>query len=118
MRFSSPFGVSVTRRGEKERRLSAFVGQHLDAPGAAEPQLGREICLIARSLDSPVARAVAAFAAEVVACGCSLRMILAQPDRDALARWAPAEAGVLDCEVRWARDPRLGEVHEQLVLGP
>ena len=28
------------------------------------------------------------------------------------------DAGAVDCEVRWARDPRLIEVHEQLVLGP
>jgi hypothetical protein len=46
-------------------------------------------------------------------------MILAQPDRDGLADvWTlAAEPAALDYEVRWARDPRLIEAHEQLVLG-
>ena len=32
--------------------------------------------------------------------------------------WALSDAVEVDCEVRWARKPRLIEAHEQLVLGP
>jgi hypothetical protein len=108
--------MSIIRRGEKERRLGAFVGQHLAAVHASAPQPAQEIRLIARSAESPVFKVIAAFAAEIAAGEHALRAIVAQPDRDALARWPLA--GAVDCEVRWARDPRLIEVHEQLVLGP
>jgi hypothetical protein len=118
MRFSPPLRMSIIRRGEKERRLGAFVGQHLAAAAASAPEPGHEIRLIARSAESPVFKVIAASAAEIAAAGHSLRVILAQPDRDALARWMLCDAGAVECEVRWARDPRLIEVHEQLVLGP
>jgi hypothetical protein len=110
--------MSVTRRGDKERRLAAFISRHLDQVRAAAPGAGREIRLIARSAESPVAKAIAALAAEIAAGGHRLRVIVAQPGRGASASWAVCDAGVADCEVRWARDPRLLEVHEQLVLGP
>ena len=114
MRFPPLLGMSVTRRGEKERRLSAFIGQHLAAAQSSAAQLGCEILLIARSVESPVVKAIGALAPEIVAAGYSLRMILAQADRDASPRgWVLAHA----IEVRRARDPRLIEAHEQLVLG-
>jgi hypothetical protein len=110
--------MSATRRGDKERRLAAFIGQHLAQARAGAPGAGREIQLIARSAESPVAKAIAAAAAEIAAGGHRLRVIVAQPGRDAPAGWALCDTGAADCEVRWARDPRLVEVHEQLVLGP
>lgn len=119
MRFSPPLRMSVTRRGEKERRLGAFIGQHLADAQRDASRPGNQIRLIARSVDSPVVKAIAALAPEIVAGGHSLRLIVAQPDRDTLARdGALADAGALQCEVRWARNPRLMEAHEQLVLGP
>jgi hypothetical protein len=108
--------MSIIRRGEKERRLGAFVGQHLAAAHASAPHAAYDIRLIARSADSPVFKVIASFAAEIAAGEHGLRVIVALPDREALARWP--FAGAVDSEVRWARDPRLAEVHEQLVLGP
>ena len=56
---------------------------------------------------------------KIVAAGYSVRMIVAQTDADAMPRgWALSDAVEVDCEVRWARKPRLIEAHEQLVLGP
>ena len=70
-------------------------------------------------MESPVVKAIAAQAAEIVAAGYSVRMIVAQTDADAMPRgWALSDAVEVDCEVRWARKPRLIEAHEQLVLGP
>jgi hypothetical protein len=108
--------MSVTRRGDKERRLAAFIGQHLAATHASAREPSHDIRLIARSAESPVFKVIASFAADIAAGEHGLRMIVALPDREALARWP--FAGAVDCEVRWARDPRLAEVHEQLVLGP
>ena len=93
MRFSPPLRMSIIRRGEKERRLGAFVGQHLAAAAASAPEPGHEIRLIARSAESPVFKVIAASAAEIAAAGHSLRVILAQPDRDALARGCSAMPG-------------------------
>jgi hypothetical protein len=118
MRLRPPLRVSVTRHEEKEQKLQEFIYQHLAVPtpgahaGPAFP-----IMIIARSLDSPVVKAVAGLANEIAAAGLPARMILAQVDRDRL----PEEWGraiTFSHEIRWARHPRLIEAHEQLVLGP
>jgi hypothetical protein len=111
--------MSVTKRGEKEQRLGEFISEHLAEARSVRPQPNLEILLIARSVESPVVRAVAGLAPEIAAAGYSLRMIVAQADREALPPgWVLSEAVEVDCEVRWARKPRLIEAHEQLVLGP
>jgi hypothetical protein len=70
-------------------------------------------------VESPVVRAIAALAAEVVAAGYAVRLIVAQTDADTMPRgWTLSDTVEVDCEVRWARKPRLIEAHEQLVLGP
>jgi hypothetical protein len=118
MRFPPQSRLSVTRRGEKEQRLSAFITRSL-ALRSDVPERGSGISVIARSLHSPVARAIGALAAEIAAAGHSVRMLLlkadgvAAPDSFAF----PQAAARLDCELRLARDPRLIEAHEQLVLG-
>jgi len=120
MRSPPEFRMSVTRRGEKEQRLSAFISQSLAAVAqSAETQRRGGISVIARSLQSPVIRAIDARAQEIAAAGYSVRMVLGKSDRFALTGcWAHPQAAALNCEVRLARDPRLIEVHEQLVLGP
>lgn len=73
--------------------------------------------LVARSLESPVVKAVAGAADEIAGAGFNLRLILAQLDASASARdWS--QDITLAHEVRWAKHPRLIEAHEQLVLGP
>ena len=119
MRLRPPPRLSVTRRGEKEQRLGEFVGEYFaEAQHTSRPP-GNEILLIARSVESPVVKALAALAGDIAAAGCSVRMIVAQADRQSLPHgWALSDAVEVDCEVRWARKPRLIEAHEQLVLGP
>jgi hypothetical protein len=113
-----PTRMSVTRRGEKEQKLSEFVGEYLAETRQAS-QLGSEVLIIARSVESPVVKAVSALAAEIAAAGYTVRMIIAQADRQSLpSGWTLSDVVEVDCEVRWARKPRLIEAHEQLVLGP
>jgi hypothetical protein len=123
MRFSQHFRMSITRRGEKELRLGAFIAQGIralvapahgiDAQGAE-----RAILVVARSAQSPVIKSIAALAPEIVGTGCRVRMILARTERAGLAdACIAAHAAALDREVRGVRDPRLIEAHEQLVLG-
>jgi hypothetical protein len=126
MRFSQQFRMTMTRRGEKEARLGAFVAGGLQAlAGPAQgdglqpaPPVERPILVIARSTQSPVVKSIAALARDIAAAGCPVRLILAKGERAALsdAFIAVQTAGV-DCEVRVVRNPRLIEAHEQLVLG-
>jgi hypothetical protein len=119
MRFPPQFRMSITRRGEKEQRLSAFIARSLAAQSDM-PERGSGISVIARSLQSPVARAIGALAAEIAAAGHPVRLLLLRADGVAAPHTFafPQVAAGLDCEMRLAREPRLIEAHEQLVLGP
>jgi hypothetical protein len=123
MRFPAQSRMSVTRRGEKEQRLTAFIARGLPTtvPGTS-PFQDRTISVLARSIDSPVVRAIGALAQDIAAAGASVRLLLTRSDR--VADRLLAEGGcsypqisTLDCEVRVTRDPRLIEAHEQMVLG-
>jgi hypothetical protein len=119
MRSPPQFRMCVTRRGDKEPRLAAFIAQSLAVTGSnAQPWPGAGILVIARSLQSPVVRAIGTLAREIAAAGCPVRMIVARPDRTARCDAWTFPHAALDCKVRLARDPRLIEAHEQLVLGP
>src|SRR5262249_18639960 len=121
MRFSQHFRTSVTRRGEKELRLGAFIarGLHgLAAPAEGGAPAERALLVIARSAQSPVMKSLAVLAREITAAKCTARMILARADRAGLPdAFIAVQAAALDCEVRLVRNPRLIEAHEQLVVG-
>ena len=113
MRLRSPLRMSVTRRGEKEQRLGEFVAAYLNEVRTVNPRPRSEILLIARSVDSPVVKALATHAADLVGAGFSLRLIVAQTDAETMPRgWTLCDSVEMDCEVRWARNPRLMEAHE------
>jgi hypothetical protein len=122
MRLSQHFRMSVTRRGEKELRLGAFIARGLhglptSADGSAVAPAERMLLVIARSAQSPVAKSIAALAREIAAMGCGVRTILARADRAGLPdAFIAAQSAALDLEVRLARNPRLIEAHEQLVI--
>jgi hypothetical protein len=117
MRFRPPLSVSVTRHGDKEQKLKDFITQHM----ASMPHGGHrasQIQVVARSLESPVVKAIAGLATEIAGAGLSVRMILAHADHDTFAdTWTEGGHTVaFDHEIRWAQRPRLIEAHEQLVL--
>ncbi len=126
MRFSQQFRMTMTRRGEKEARLGAFIAGSLrglagsaqgDGLQLAEP-VERPILVIARSAQSPVVKSIAALARDLAAAGCSVRLILAKGERVGLSdAFIAVQTAGLDCEVRVVRNPRLIEAHEQLALG-
>ena len=114
MRLRPPLRVTVTRHEEKEQKLQEFVCQHLQ--GADGGNAGH-LLIVARSLESPVIKALAGLSHEIAAAGRSARVILAYIDREAMAEeWA--RTITFPHEIRWAKHPRLIEAHEQLVLGP
>src|SRR5215831_17014978 len=118
MRLRPPLLVSVTRHEEKEQKLQAFICQHLQGVehgGDRDP--AKHLLVVARSLGSPLVRAVAALTHEIAASGRSAHMILAHIDGEP----QPEDWGrtiTFAHEIRWAKHPRLIEAHEQLVLGP
>ncbi|HEY1245506.1 MAG TPA: hypothetical protein VGF29_11835 [Hyphomicrobiaceae bacterium] len=125
MRFSQHFRMSLTRRGEKELRLGAFIAHGLrdlvpELPGQCTESQATEraILVVARSAQSPVVKSIAALGHEIATARCRVRMILARADRSGLAdAFIAAQAAALECDVRCVRNPRLIEAHEQLVLG-
>lgn len=103
------------KREEKQQRLSDFVGCYLEQLGReTDPILKhRRVTMIARSPDSPVAKAVACHVPELRAAGVRIELILAIPQpKEQAAFWL----GAADL-VCWAKDQRLIDAHEQLVLG-
>src|SRR5215831_9409008 len=118
MRLRPPLLVSVTRHEDKEHKLQEFICQHLNGLGqGGDTHLANPLLIVARSLASPLVRAVAGLTLEIAASGRSARMILAhidgEPQPDDWGR-----AVTFSHEIRWAKHPRLIEAHEQLVLGP
>jgi hypothetical protein len=117
MRFPHHARMSITRRGEKELRLAAFITRGLEGAAAAQLAPGA-LMAIARSIQSPLVKAIVARAPEIAAAGGTVRLMLARPDGLALsAALAAMRAAGLACEVRLAGNPRLIEAHEQLTIG-
>lgn len=73
---------------------------------------GGEVCVIARSSDSPVVRALDAAAATLSACNAHVRVVFLQ------AGCRVGDYGdMVTIDARFALNPRLLEAHEQLVVG-
>lgn len=118
MSVRPPLRVGVTRHDEKEQKLTEFVRHHLSDPSATSPAIRAPLMVVARSVDSPIVKALLALRHDLAAAALPLRLILAQLDHDGLPETWDHDIRPLLCEVRWARRPRLIEAHEQLVLGP
>lgn len=95
----------------------------------AEWALGNEIdapvcTLVLRSAKSAPARALVQMQETLAAAGVAVKVILTkvEPEQDLHALFATLSAllpnGDLDDHVRWAKDPRLMDAHEQAVYGP
>lgn len=108
MRFSSNARPNVIAREEKEARLKAFVAKHVEAHRASGIAAGvTTYRLLALSAESPVAHALAELASDLAAAGIKVEALLAQRASTGLPE-------SFDCRV--ARDVRLLDAHEQLVL--
>jgi hypothetical protein len=107
--------MDVVKREVKEDKLKAFITAHLSNI-AADPQPATWL-LIARSSNSPVVKALNALAPEIAKAQVTVRTILALLDNGAGDTQATTMM-LCSTEYRVARNPRLLEAHEQLVLSP
>jgi hypothetical protein len=107
-------GLSIA---DKVSKLSAFIGDDLDARAALGMHVaGGCYLLVARSPDSPVAQALRAHAVRLSSMGIRVRAIFSEVDQTNAAHLlAPFS---MPSECRLARDPRLLAAHEQLSLTP
>ena len=108
---------SVVKREDKMENLRTFVRSFWLLPRAGNA--GNEITLVARSAESPVARALVALSPEIVGRGLSVRAIFGQLEPEKTpAGWSVTGPEIAFHRVlRWAKNPRLADAHEQLVLG-
>jgi hypothetical protein len=107
--------MHVVFQEEKETRLKEFIKNDLAARKAAgESMFGVSYRLVARSNESPAARALLAVADEARALGIEIRTLLIQ--HSSVMRSAASGQDSTVGEQRVISDPRLLEAHEQLVL--
>jgi hypothetical protein len=121
MSLKPPPRIKVVKREEKEAKLKQFIMTWVERRGADEQRRAdRLTCLlVARSAESPVAKAVFALNSEIGGNNLALRVIFATLGSAEAASIAEAcTAPELDLQLRWARDLRLMDAHEQLVLSP
>lgn len=107
-------GVSMA---EKLSRLTAFIGDDLDARAAHGLHVtGGCYLLLARSPESPVAQALRGQAERLSSMGIRVRAIFSEVDQVNPVHLAAPFSMPSEC--RLARDPRLLAAHEQLSLAP
>ena len=104
----------------KVANLAAFILANLPAPSrndASSPV--RSVSLLARSPESPIAQAVLQLGAELAERNIRVRAMFTCLDaRDRAAVWTSGQSDVpFGREIRWLRNPRFIDAHEQLVLG-
>lgn len=114
MTMTSPSRMQVVRKEEKELRLQEFIRHELTAMG--NMAAGARCMLLARSPESPVARALATFSAALDDNAIAPRVIFSMPGGSDASR--PADLDWLQrCTVRFARHPQLVDAHEILIIG-
>ena len=119
MTFETASRMQVVRKQEKEPRITDFIRTELSCIQATEASGSVVDCVVvARTIDSPVMRALAAHSAELKARAISVRTILSSLDVPAEGAGPGAADWMSSCQSRWTRNPRLVDAHEFLVLGP
>lgn len=117
MRLSASARMHVVFQEEKESRIKELIQKDLaDRKAAGERAFGTTYCLVARSSDSPAARALFAVAADAAAMGIEVRTLFVQHSSAAAKSIAAGQAAA-GGQWRAIADPRLLDAHEQLVLG-
>jgi len=115
MRFRAAPSVVIVRREEKEGKLKDFIAEILAAPVASSDQVPPPSCIsvVARSIDSPVIKALAAVAAERGHLDARIALAVVDVPVDAVA----AALAPISSACRHLADPRHLHAHEQLILG-
>lgn len=113
-----PSEISVVRKEEKEGRIRDFIAQDLSIAKSLSGGLGATHLVVARSLESPVTRALLASRAEAAEAGILCRVLLMLDDGLAAGAQTALGACAGQIEARIVSDHRLLDAHELLVLGP
>jgi hypothetical protein len=111
--------VSVVKHEDKLEKLKGFIQSMLAQRDAQAESSGmRCLTVVARSSNSPVARAVTELSHALTAAGYSVNVVLSILEAEAsVADWrVVGEAPSCLGELRFARNPRLADAHEQMVL--
>lgn len=114
---TAPQSTVVSNLDSKIQSLAAYIDGHL--PQSCNDTTS-DITLIARSRESPIARALASRAELIAARGIGVRALFVLPRAHVDAGpWTPGSADLaFRREVRWCDLSRFADAHEQLVLGP
>jgi hypothetical protein len=115
-----PLMPSVIKREDKMETIRTFIKASLLMPRAPTAGSFDEITLVARSAESPVARALASLGADIASRGLTVRAIFGYLECEkSPIGWSIAGPEIpFTRQLRWAKNPRLADAHEQLVLGP
>ena len=119
MQIKTPPPVpSVVKREDKMQTLRTFIQTYYLLPALHDAR--GQITLVARSAESPVARALAELGSEIAGRAITVRAIFGQLESEKTpVGWSVAGPEIAFCrDLRWAKNPRLADAHEQLVLGP
>ena len=111
--------MDIVRLEDKESKLKSFIAQFVqDGCATGSPDRNRVLLVVVRSFESPAARAIASLAEEG-ALDLPVRAIVAIVGKGELDGTPQgASAFFAGQTVRLARDARLLDAHEQIVLGP
>ena len=119
MRLESAPQICVVKKEEKEAKLASFLRRNLMAGETRSLSAGKaSLLMIARSIESPVARALLSLCAEAGHGAFPVRAILTNEDGLTPLLLSSRGEYLADINCRLASDVRLLDAHELLVLGP
>jgi hypothetical protein len=118
MRLNAAPHISVVRKEEKQQKLQDFILRDLESRAAGLLAAPPSYLLLARSIDSPVSRAILAMGPQAAAHGVRLRAIFTMDEGVGMGAEAISADFVRLIDSRLASDVRLLDAHELLVLGP
>ena len=112
MRTNTSPRMHVVRKEEKEARLATFIAEQL-AAAIATDLAGRGLTVLARSLESPVLKALAVHNQAIRAAGLKVRaiIVLSEGSSDEVSGLLAGFTARRGC------DARLLDAHEQLAIG-
>jgi hypothetical protein len=115
MTITPPLSTCLPRAEGKAALLADFIMSQMPAAGSDTAVTPGCITLVARSSESPIAQAVVLAGADLAAAGIRVRVVFTAVGGDA---WTDANSTLpFARDIRWAKNPRYIDAHEQLVLG-
>jgi hypothetical protein len=119
MSFSPPREINVVRKEEKEAKLREFIVRDLEARrDCVAMEVPAPYLMIARSLESPVARALLSVSTRVAEAGIPLKFLFLMEDSVARDLDSFGEELLARIDARLVADTRILDAHEFLVLSP